>query len=290
MLNKPLRRIAVRTHHFSEAARAALSQLGTIAPDLDLDLLMPSSEAAKHSDPAAMGYTVVSDEVARTADLCLVFGGDGTVLRSLGRLLGSGVPTLGVNFGKVGFLAMLPREGWKEQLGPVVRGAYRAIELLTVDVHIGGQKHSAVNDIVLARLAPRHVMQVEYDVAGVTVGCMSCDGLIVATPAGSTAYSLSCNGPIVEWKANVLVLNFIAPHSLAFRPLVLHASHTIVARNVSWSQEAEVLVDGESVGRLQRGDEVKIAAGDQRALLLTTGKGSFYQNVEQKLFDRDNAR
>ena len=286
----PIRRVVVLTHLYSEAARAALSQLTLVGRRLGLELLLPASEAGKHPDADALGYRVVDDQQAREADLCLVFGGDGTVLRALGRLLGSDVPTLGVNYGKVGFLAALPQDAWVERLESIVGGDYRVVELLTVQVDIAGRRHGAVNDVILSRIAPRHVLQLEYEVAGAKVGTMSCDGLIVAAPAGSTAYNLSCGGPIVEWNADVLVLNFIAPHSLAFRPVVLHPRRTIIARNVSFSQEAEVVVDGETVGRLTRGEAVSISAGAARARLLVTTEGSFYQNVEEKLFDPHNAR
>ena len=287
---EPLRRIAVLTHVFTGATAAALAQLAAAAGPLGIELLMPQDEVAKHADAAAMGFATVDEAGLRTADLCLVFGGDGTILRGLGRLLGTPVPTLGVNYGNVGFLASLPRDGWEAGLKAILAGDYRVVELLTVEVHLNGERFSAVNDVILSRVAPRHVLQLEYEVAGVTVGSMFCDGLIIASPTGSTAYNLSCGGPIVEWNAGVLVLNFIAPHSLAFRPVILRPEHVISARNVSPMQEAEVMVDGDSVGRLCCGDEVRIAAGPQVARLLMQSEGSFYQNVEQKLFDRRDAR
>ncbi len=210
-MGEPLRRVAVLTHLFTEATAAALAQLAAAADRLGLDLLMPAEEAAKHPSAADLGYRTVDEAELRAADLCLVFGGDGTILRSLSRLLGTQVPTLGVNYGNVGFLAALPRDGWQGGLETILRGDYRVVELLTVDVLLNGEHHSAVNDVILSRVAPRHVLQLEYEVAGVTVGDMFCDGLIIASPTGSTAYNLSCNGPIVEWNAGVLVLNFIAP-------------------------------------------------------------------------------
>jgi NAD+ kinase len=251
---------------------------------------MPADEAAKHEGAGTLGYRVVDEAALRAADLCLVFGGDGTILRALGRFLGSSVPTLGVNYGNVGFLASLPREGWADGLQRILSGDYRVIELLTVDVQANGERFTAVNDVILSRVAPRHVLQLEYEVAGVTVGSMFCDGLIIASPTGSTAYNLSCGGPIVEWNAGVLVLNFIAPHSLGFRPVILRPDHVISARNVSPLQQAEIVVDGDMVGRLGYGDEVRIVAGPALARLLVTGEGSFYQNVEEKLFDRRDAR
>ena len=286
----PLRRIVVLTHLFTEATGAALAQLAAASEALGLELLMPADEAAKHAGAEATGYRVVDEAELRAADLCLVFGGDGTILRALGRLLGSSVPTLGVNYGNVGFLASLPRDGWADGLQRILAGDYRVIELLTVDVHANGERFTAVNDVILSRVAPRHVLQLEYEVAGVTVGSMFCDGLIIASPTGSTAYNLSCGGPIVEWNAGVLVLNFIAPHSLGFRPVILRPDHVISARNVSPLQQAEIVVDGDMVGRLGYGDEVRIVAGPALARLLVTAEGSFYQNVEEKLFDRRDAR
>jgi NAD+ kinase len=289
-MSEPLRRVAVLTHYLTEATAAALAQLAAAASRLGLELLVPADEAEKHPQAAALGYQTVDEAGLRSADLCLVFGGDGTILRSLGRLLGCAVPTLGVNFGNVGFLASLPRDGWESGLESILAGDHRVVELLTVDVRLNGQRYSAVNDVILSRVAPRHVLQLEYEVAGVTVGSMFCDGLIVASPTGSTAYSLSCGGPIVEWNAGVLVLNFIAPHSLGFRPVVLRPEHVITARNVSPLQEAEVVADGDTLGTLCCGDEVSITAGAQVAHLLMQNEGSFYQNVEEKLFDRRDAR
>jgi NAD+ kinase len=289
-MGEPLRRVAVLTHYLTEATAAALAQLAAAADRLGVELLMPRDEAEKHPQAAGLGYRTVDEGELRTVDLCLVFGGDGTILRSLSRLLGTQVPTLGVNYGNVGFLASLPRDGWDAGLETVLGGDYRVVELLTVDVQLGGEHRSAVNDVILSRVAPRHVLQLEYEVAGVTVGRMFCDGLIIASPTGSTAYNLSCNGPIVEWNAGVLVLNFIAPHSLGFRPVILRPDHVITARNVSPMQECEVVADGDVVGRLCCGDEVRVTAGPQVARLLMQSEGSFYQNVEEKLFDRRDAR
>ena len=289
-MGEPLRRVAVLTHYLTGATAEALAQLSAIAERLGLELLMPADEATKHPQRRELGFRPVDEAGLRSADLCLVFGGDGTILRSLSRLLGTRVPTLGVNYGNVGFLASLPREGWQAGLETILAGDFRVVELLTVDVTLGGEHFSAVNDVILSRVAPRHVLQLEYEVAGVTVGSMFCDGLIIASPTGSTAYNLSCNGPIVEWNAGVLVLNFIAPHSLGFRPVILRPDHVITARNVSPLQECEVVADGDVVGRLCCGDEVRVTAGREVARLLMQSEGSFYQNVEEKLFDRRDAR
>ena len=113
--------------------------------------------------------------------------------------------------------------------------------------------------------------------------------MIVASPSGSTAYNLSCDGPLVVWDARVLVLNFIAPHSLGFRPVVLRPDHVITARNIVATRR------GRDRRRRRRhrplccaGDHIEVAAGEQRARLLVREGGSFYQNVEEKLFNRSS--
>jgi NAD+ kinase len=282
----PLRRVAVLTHHVAKTTDRTLRELAGEGRRLGLELVVPPDERDKHGLSAAEGFRVVDDEGLRSVDLCLVLGGDGTILRALGRMLGSGVPTTGVNFGNVGFLASMPQADWRSGLERIVRGDYAVIDLLTVEARWNHERRVAVNDIVLARVRSQRVLRLVYEVSGTRVGEMLCDGMIVASPAGSTAYNLSCDGPLVVWDAEALVLNFIAPHSLGFRPLVLRQDHVIRVRNASPSDEAEVLADGSNVGRLCCGETVEIAAGSERARLLVRADGSFYHNVEEKLFNR----
>jgi len=281
-----LKRIAVLTHTDPRTTAATLRELAAEGHRLGLDLVVPLDEGVKHGLDAADGFRVVGDDELRTVDLCLVLGGDGTILRALGRMLGSGVPTTGVNFGNVGFLAGLRRSDWREGLERITNGSYTIIELLTVEARLNGARFAAVNDIVFARVRSQRVVRLVYEVSGTRVGEMLCDGMIVASPAGSTAYNLSCAGPLVVWDADALVLNFIAPHSLGFRPLVLRPDHVIRVRNSSPTDEAEILVDGTEVGRLCCGETIEITAGPTRARLLVTEGGSFYHNVEEKLFNR----
>ena len=283
---EPLRRVAVLTHLLPETTAHTLPELAECAAGLGVELLLPSDEAAKHPGCEALGYRQIDEDEVRAADLCLVLGGDGTILRALGRLLGTGVPTLGINFGTVGFLASLDQRDWREGLAETLAGKYQVVELLTVEALFGGQRFTGVNDVVLSRVEPRRVLHLEYDISGTFVGDMFCDGMIIASPTGSTAYNLSCDGPLVVWDASVLVLNFIAPHSLGFRPVVLRPDHVIKARNVSPLDEAEIAVDGDIVGRLRCGDSVDISASELRARLLVREGGTFYRNVEEKLFYR----
>jgi NAD+ kinase len=281
-----LRRVAVLTHYRSEETAGALADLVAEAGSLGIELLVPDDERRKHGLVDGEGFVIVDDEQLRGADVCLVLGGDGTILRALGRLLGSGVPTIGVNFGNVGFLTAMQRDDWRRDFAAVVAGAYTAVDLLTVEARFNGERATAVNDIVLARERSHRVLHLVYEVSGTKVGEMLCDGMIIASPAGSTAYNLSCDGPLVVWDAEALVLNFIAPHSMGFRPLVLRADHVIRVRNASPADVAEIIADGHDAGRLRSGETVEISAAASRARLLVREGGSFYSNVEEKLFNR----
>jgi NAD+ kinase len=282
----PLRRVAVLTYHVPSATEKALAQLGEHRRRLGIELLLPHEEQLKHPSWRELGFENIPDAELAAVDLCLVLGGDGTILRALGRLVGSGVPTLGVNFGTIGFLASLVPNEWTDELAAILSGRYQVIDLMTVEVDFQGRRHTGVNDVVLSRVEPRRVLHIAYGISGTHVGEMSCDGMIVASPSGSTAYNLSCDGPLVVWDARVLILNFIAPHSLGFRPVVLRPDHTVTARNTSYTDEADILVDGEVIGRLCCDEEIHVAAGRETARLLVSEGGSFYQNVEEKLFNR----
>ena len=280
---EPLRRIVVLSHMLANHAAGALRELAASRERLGVELLVPAEEMAKNPWLAQLGYGHVEEKDLRAADACVVFGGDGTILRALDRLLGSNVPTIGVNFGNVGFLASLPQEGWIEGLAEVVAGNYSIAELLTVEASIGEHKYVAVNDVVLSRAELRGVLHLEYAISGTSLGTMRCDGMIIATPAGSTAYNLSCDGPLVVWDASVLVLNFVAPHSLGFRPLVLRPDHEITVRCAGGCGGVEVVLDGHPVGTLD-GNMLRVRSSALRARLMVRSGVSFYGNVEEKLF------
>lgn len=283
-MGEPLHRLLVLTHLIAGDTERALHDLAAARDSLGVELLVPAREVEKHPDLLELGYREVSRGQEDEVDACLVFGGDGTILRSMGRLLGTPVPTIGVNFGNVGFLADLPPVGWQEGLAAVVAGRYRVIELLTVEARFNGGRHAAVNDIVLIRQAPHGVARLEYAVSGIPVGVMTCDGMVIASPAGSTAYNLSCGGPVVVWDAAALVLNFIAPHSLGFRPLVLRPDHVVTVRNGAPCDAVVVMADGREVGSLACGAEITITASSLQARLMVRDTGTFYRNVEEKLF------
>ncbi|HLK46425.1 MAG TPA: NAD(+)/NADH kinase, partial [Acidimicrobiales bacterium] len=130
------------------------------------------------------------------ADVAVVLGGDGTMLRALTRFLGTGTPVVGVNYGRVGFLTAIDADELEPGVERVFAGDYRTVELSTLEVEVGGETRTAVNDVVVAGETLGRMIEVGYAIGGENLGTQPCDGLICATPTGSTAYNLSNGGPV----------------------------------------------------------------------------------------------
>ena len=170
------------------------------------------------------GVELVDDT---NADLAVVLGGDGTTLRALHRYLGTEVPCLGVNFGRVGFLTSVDADELEAGIERAFSGGYEVIDLPTLRGHDGRHDLVAINDIVLTSGILGRMVILEWDVDGTSLGEVGCDGAILATPTGSTAYNLSAGGPVLAWGADAFVLSFASPHSLHARSMVLGPEHRV---------------------------------------------------------------
>ena len=159
----------------------------------------------------------------RTADIAIVLGGDGTMLRALQRYLGSGTAVFGVNFGRVGFLTSVHESELEAGVSRVFAGEHEVVELATVDVEVEGERAVAVNDVVVTSGTLGRMVELDWRVGGEVLGRVPCDGVICATPTGSTAYNLSNGGPVLAWGLDAMAVTFVSPHSLHARPLVAPA-------------------------------------------------------------------
>jgi NAD+ kinase len=220
------------------------------------------------------GVTVVDDP--READLVVALGGDGTILRTLATLLGSDVAVIGVNFGRVGFLASITPENLDTDLRRVFAGEYRVVELPTLEVKLNGERHVAVNDVVATSSTLGRMVELAWAVGGEDLGSVPCDGMICATPSGSTAYNLSNGGPVLVRGLDALAVTFIAPHSLHVRPLVVPRGLTVTVANGTADVPCAVLVDGRRVGEFGPGGGIAIALCPQSSLLATLPETSFF--------------
>jgi NAD+ kinase len=210
------------------------------------------------------------------ADIAIVLGGDGTMLRALARFLGTGVPVIGVNYGRVGFLTAISAEELETGIERVFRGEYRTVELSTLEAIVDGTTKVAVNDVVVAGGTLGRMVEIGYSIGGEDLGHQPCDGLICATPTGSTAYNLSNGGPVLVWGLDAMVLTFVAPHALVIRPLVVPRGPDVTITNLTPDLEASVLVDGHPVATLKSGEQTIVRLSSQPSLLATLPEVTFF--------------
>ena len=228
---------------------------------------------------ARVGVRVVDEP--READLAVVLGGDGTILRTLAHLLGADVPVIGVNFGRVGFLASIQPAELESALARVFAGEYVVTELPTVELALNGERHVAVNDVVATSSMLGRMVELAWSVAGEDLGVVPCDGVICSTPSGSTAYNLSNGGPVLERGLDAMAITFIAPHSLHARPLVVGRGSTVTIRNVTADVACAVLVDGHRTAELPPGGSVDIYLCRARTRLATLPETSFFRRYRE---------
>jgi NAD+ kinase len=267
-------RAAVVTHGKAGQIGPALARLQSVAREANVELIVSPEEAEKHGLVPAIG-----DESA--ADIAVVLGGDGTMLRALSRFLGAGVPVVGVNFGRVGFLSSIPRTELEAGLARVFAGEYEVVELATLEVEAGGGRSVAVNDAVVAGAMLGRMVELEWAVGGEVLGSQPCDGLICSTPSGSTAYNLSNGGPVLMWGIDAMAVTFVAPHSLHARPLVVPRGSDLIVWNRTSDVDAAVLVDGHRVADAGPGGRVLIRLGPDRSLLATLPEATFVRRYRQ---------
>src|SRR3954465_1366141 len=237
------------------------------------DLVEPAVERMR-ARAARVGVELVDGE--GDADIAVVLGGDGTMLRALARFLGTGVPVIGVNYGRVGFLTAIAPDELEQGLERVFAGDYRVLALPTLEVTPNGTPHVAVNDVVITSGTIGRIIELGYAIDDEELGPQRCDGLICATPQGSTAYNLSNGGPVLVWGLDALVVTFVAPHTLHARPLVVSRGVDVVLENRSADVPAGVLVDGFHVGDLGYGQSVTVHLAPEQSRLAILPEETFF--------------
>src|SRR3990172_7501550 len=272
-LARPIAKAAVVTHGQPKQIGAGLARLQAVAAEHDVELLFSLEEAEKH------GFEPSSDQSA--VDIAVVLGGDGTVLRALARFLGTGVPVIGVNFGRVGFLSSMGRRELEAGMARVFAGEYEVVELPTLEVEHPDGSGSAVNDVVVTSAELGRMIELELAVGGEELGRQPCDGIICSTPSGSTAYNLSNGGPVLMWGLEAIALTYVAAHSLHARPLVIPPGADVIVWNRSADVEAAVLVDGHRVSTLTPAARAVVRLGADRSLLATLPEATFVRRYRQ---------
>jgi NAD+ kinase len=220
-------------------------------------------------------------------DLLLVFGGDGTMLRVAREIAGSTTPMLGVNIGGLGFLTAVPSDHLPEALKAVWSGEfkYESRDLIEASVRQGRKliRETALNDVVVGRGAISRLISLDVSVDGEPITRYRCDGLIISSPTGSTAYSLAAGGAIVLPTAEVFALTPICPHALSNRSIILPLSSTIVVKAITPLPATILSVDGQLATELNVGDEVTIRRSRRTVRLVHLANSSFLEALRRKL-------
>jgi NAD+ kinase len=225
--------------------------------------------------------------LALEVDLLLVFGGDGTMLGVAREIAGSPTPILGINIGGLGFLTGVPSDELPRALQCVWKGEFRFESRALIEASgVGNGKNiyeSALNDIVVSRGAISRLIALDVSVDDEPLTRYRCDGLIISSPTGSTAYSLAAGGPIVLPTAEVFCLTPISPHSLSNRSIILPLSSTIRIKAINPLPSTLISADGQAVAELAADDVVTIRRSRRAVRLIQLAEGSFLKALHRKL-------
>jgi NAD+ kinase len=264
----------VITHGKPATIGPALERLEKVAREAGVELLLPGEEVEKH------GHGEPEEDLS-AADIAVVLGGDGTMLRALQRFLGTDIPVIGVNFGRVGFLASIQPNELESGLARVFSGDYRVAELTTLDAETNGHRGAAINDVVVLTGIRGRMVELAWSVGGEDLGVQPCDGMICSTPSGSTAYNLSNGGPVLMRGLDAMAITFIAPHSLHARPMVVPRGLDLEIRNRTPDVPAAVLVDGHPLAEMGMNEPITIRLAGQRSLLAMLPEATFFRRYRE---------
>lgn len=267
------------THTHPETATEAVAATVEAAREASVELVCTPDEHEKHGEAAAAIEQVTDGE---RPDICIVLGGDGSILYALRRFADTGVPVFGINFGTIGFLAAVERDQLDEGLRRAFEGDYEVMDLPALRVDLPVENPVALNDVSFIRRPHGRVAELSYAIGEDEVGNVRCDGLVAATPAGSTGYNLANAGPILAWGVKGYVVSFIAPHTLAARALVVAPDDALQVHNAAGREPVEISLDGEAAGDLAPGDALEIRFEESVSKLAQLQGANFYHRIREK--------
>lgn len=271
----------VMTHRRPQETRPAVDTLMEVAAAVGATLRFSAVEVEKHGLQPAPGIEF-DDVVDGDVEICFALGGDGTILSALRAYAGTGVPVFAVNFGEIGFLATVDRDQARGGFERAFAGAYDVLSLPGIEVRDGPRSWIAMNDVSVERKQGQRVAHLAYSVGDDEIGRVRCDGLVVATPAGSTGYNLANGGPVMAWGVEGFVVSFIAPHSLTARALVVAPGDLLALHNLSTEEEVDVSIDGRPVTALGSGGLLEARFVRDQGKLAQLAGVNFYERLREK--------
>ncbi|HEX4435610.1 MAG TPA: NAD(+)/NADH kinase [Solirubrobacteraceae bacterium] len=277
-----MREITVFTHRRPDDVLPALHRLIERAAEAQVTLRFDVEETAKLGLSPAPGLELDA-EVKRDVELCVVFGGDGTILRALQHYVDTGVPVFAINFGEIGFLATVEPEDLDAGIDRALQGDFELLRLpaITLQLPEPERRLLAINDVAIHRKVGERVAELSYSLDGEEAGSVRCDGLVVATPAGSTGYNLANGGPVMAWGVEGFVVSFIAPHSMTARALVVAPRDGMTIRNRS-REPLAISVDGRPVGEIAPDGMIEARFVKDLGTLAQLPGSSFYKRLREK--------
>jgi NAD+ kinase len=275
-----VREITVFTHRRPDDTGEALQLLARRAHEAGVTLRLDREETDKHGLADAEGISCGA-ELKKDVELCVVLGGDGTILRALQCYAGTGVPVFAINFGQIGFLASVERADIEDGIARALTGDFELLRLPGIEIAMPDGPQLAINDVAVHRKVGERVAEIAYALDGEEAGSVRCDGLVVATPAGSTGYNLANGGPVMAWGVEGFVVSFIAPHSLTARALVVAPGDRLTIHNRS-REPLDIAVDGRPSGEIPAGGSIDARFLGEVGTLAQLPGSSFYRRLREK--------
>ncbi len=273
--------LMVFTRRNPELTADAVRRLAAMATEAGIEVRVPPEEVEKHGFTDLPGAVLGADP-DDPGDMAVALGGDGTILSALRRYAGREVPVFAMNFGEIGFLATVERDGLDEGFARALRGDFEVLALPALNAKTESRDLVAMNDLSFHRRQDMRVAELGYSVSGEAMGEVRCDGLVASTPAGSTGYNLANGGPVMAWGVEGYVVSFIAPHTLTARALVVAPDDVLEVVNRSTSEPVDVTTDGRTVCALEPEEHVSVRFRDNQALLAQVSGASFYHRLREK--------
>jgi NAD+ kinase len=277
---RDVRSAVVVTHSYPDQTADALARALAEAERGGVTLAAFAEEREKHT--AAADSLKPAEDLDGEPDLCLVLGGDGSILQALRRFSGSDVPVFGINFGTIGFLAAAEDDELDSGLERALAGDFDVKSLPGLEIDLPVERGVALNDVSFTRRPQGRVAELSYSLGGDELGHVRCDGLVAATPVGSTGYNLANAGPILAWGVEGFVVSFIAPHTLTARALVAGPDDVLHVSNARGREPVDIELDGALVGELASGGEAEIRFRHAVAALAQLPGSSFYRRMREK--------
>ncbi len=284
---KPIRTVGLFGKYGSKGAGGVIEKVCGFLRGRGLEVLLEQATAEFMEKPCAPSRSL--DEIGNEIDLDVVAGGDGTMLHVARRMAPHGVPLIGINLGRLGFLTDIPTERMQVDLAHILDGEFESEDRILIEAEVvrdGKVLHTAnaLNDAVINKGALARLIEFETWVDGEFVNSTRADGIIVATPTGSTAYALSAGGPILHPTLPALVIVPICPHTLSDRPLAVGSDSRIeIVMAATSQQSAHVTFDGQTNFALHDQDRIRMRRAAQPAILIHPKRRNHYEVLRVKL-------